>query len=194
MDKMGNADKFNGSMAISSSSSSFLNSDGVEHFSSTTARMGPGGIAEFQRQVRDGRTGEETIVMERRLGDQARIVEKMRNVRTGDEVTTQSNVGIQEGMEDRFDEEWQRAAQAIGGPAPREPRLRRLVRSAVSAGDSDTARLSRAAEPRPPPPPHFTSPLSPPTYPAAAENVSRCPTELAFKPALRARGCLVLLG
>jgi len=124
MDKMGNADKFNGSMAISSSSSSFLNSDGVEHFSSTTARMGPGGIAEFQRQVRDGRTGEETIVMERRLGDQARIVEKMRNVRTGDEVTTQSNVGIQEGMEDRFDEEWQRAAQAIGGPAPREPRLK----------------------------------------------------------------------
>ena len=34
-------------------SSSFLDSDGVENFSSTTARMGPGGIAEIQRQARD---------------------------------------------------------------------------------------------------------------------------------------------
>ena len=32
-------------------SSSFSNSDGLEHFSTTSARMGPGGAAEIQRQV-----------------------------------------------------------------------------------------------------------------------------------------------
>ena len=38
--------------------------------SSTTARMGPGGVAEIQQQHR-GSDGQERVMLERRLGDRA---------------------------------------------------------------------------------------------------------------------------
>jgi hypothetical protein len=49
-------------------SSSFSSDGRTVHQSSSTARMGPGGVAEVQSQVRDG-SGRERIMMERRVGD-----------------------------------------------------------------------------------------------------------------------------
>ena len=40
---------------------------------STTARMGPGGVAEIQQQHR-GSDGQERVMLERRLGDRAVLI------------------------------------------------------------------------------------------------------------------------
>lgn len=84
-----------------------------EQSSSTTARIGPGGVAEIQSQERDGR-GQERIMMERRLGDRARRVEKTFNPQTGEEETQDNTYGIQDGMEEHFDREFQSAMQHGG--------------------------------------------------------------------------------
>ena len=67
-----------------------------EQSSSTTARMGPGGVAEIQSQHRDSR-GQERITMERRLGERARRVEKTYNRQTGEEETEDNSFGIEDG-------------------------------------------------------------------------------------------------
>jgi hypothetical protein len=43
-------------------------------------------------QERDGRTGKEQILLERRMGDRARRVEKSRDINTGDEETVDNTV------------------------------------------------------------------------------------------------------
>jgi hypothetical protein len=78
--------------------------------STTTARMGPGGVAEIQSQERDGR-GQERIMMERRIGDRGRRVEKTINRHTGEEETADNTYGIEDGMEDHFDREFQTVLQ-----------------------------------------------------------------------------------
>ncbi len=78
--------------------------------STTTARMGPGGVAEIQSQERDGR-GQERIMMERRIGDRGRRVEKTVNRQTGEEETADNSYGIEDGMEDHFDREFQTVMQ-----------------------------------------------------------------------------------
>ena len=48
-------------------------------------------------------------MMERRLGDRARRVEKTYNQQTGEEETEDNTYGIQDGQEEYFDQEFQRA-------------------------------------------------------------------------------------
>jgi hypothetical protein len=43
-------------------------------------------------QERDGRTGKEQILLERRIGERARRVEKSRDLTTGDEETVDNSV------------------------------------------------------------------------------------------------------
>eukprot|EP00960_Hanusia_phi_P043951 756370-Hanusia_phi.AAC.2 len=75
--------------------------------------MGPGGVAEVQSQVRDG-SGRERIMLERRLGDRARRVEKSRDLRSGEEETTDNTFGIEDGQEEDFDHEFHRAMRSHG--------------------------------------------------------------------------------
>mmetsp|Transcript_20028 Transcript_20028/g.46133 ORF Transcript_20028/g.46133 Transcript_20028/m.46133 type:complete len:236 (+) Transcript_20028:20-727(+) len=91
-------------------SSSFSSNGRNVVSSSTSARIGPGGVAEIQRQVNDGRTGREEIMMERRIGDRGRRVQKTRNIDTGDEETVDNSYGIADGEEDMFDRDFQEAA------------------------------------------------------------------------------------
>mmetsp|Transcript_346 Transcript_346/g.937 ORF Transcript_346/g.937 Transcript_346/m.937 type:complete len:183 (-) Transcript_346:85-633(-) len=91
--------------------SSSFSSDGRNVYSSSTsARMGPGGVAEIQRSVNDGRAGREEIMMERRIGDRGRRVQKTRNTNTGDEETVDNSYGIADGEEALFDRDFQEAA------------------------------------------------------------------------------------
>ena len=99
-----------GSSMVVSSSSFSMNGREVQS-SSTTARMGPGGVAEIQSQHRDG-SGQERIMMERRVGERARRVEKTYNARTGEEETQDNTYGIEDGQEDLFDHEFQQAMAA----------------------------------------------------------------------------------
>jgi len=94
-------------------SSSFSSNGRTVHQSSTTARMGPGGVAEVQSQVRDG-SGRERIMLERRLGDRARRVEKSRDLQSGEEETTDNTFGIEDGQEEQFDQEFHRAMRSHG--------------------------------------------------------------------------------
>lgn len=52
-----------GSSQVSFSSSSFSGGNGVTYSSSTTTRIGPGGVRETQSSVKDGRTGKESLTM-----------------------------------------------------------------------------------------------------------------------------------
>ena len=72
--------------------------------------MGPGGVSEIQSQERDGR-GQERVMMERRIGDRGRRVEKTINRHTGEEETADNTYGIEDGMEDHFDREFQTVMQ-----------------------------------------------------------------------------------
>ena len=53
-------------------------------------------------------------MMERRLGDRARRVEKTVNRQTGEEETQDNTFGIEDGMEEHFDREFQEVMQQGG--------------------------------------------------------------------------------
>merc|ERR1711871_1171284 len=101
-----------GSSQVSFSSSSFSGGNGVTYSSSTTTRIGPGGVRETQSSVKDGRTGKESLTIDRSLGDRRRMISKSRNSRTGEEQTTDNLYNLQAGAEaDAFDDEWLAAAE-----------------------------------------------------------------------------------
>eukprot|EP00283_Hemiselmis_rufescens_P003663 CAMPEP_0173426054 /NCGR_PEP_ID=MMETSP1357-20121228/5618_1 /TAXON_ID=77926 /ORGANISM="Hemiselmis rufescens, Strain PCC563" /LENGTH=105 /DNA_ID=CAMNT_0014389625 /DNA_START=15 /DNA_END=329 /DNA_ORIENTATION=+ len=70
--------------------------------SSTSFSMGPGGVTEVKRHVRDG-SGREEVMMERRIGDRARRVTRQR-MAGGDEETEDNSVNITD--EEQFDREF----------------------------------------------------------------------------------------
>lgn len=58
-------------------------------------------------------------MMERRIGDRGRRVEKTINRHTGEEETADNTYGIEDGMEDHFDREFQTVMR--NGPLVRLP-------------------------------------------------------------------------
>lgn len=80
---------------------------------SFAAFRGPGGVAQVQSQVCDG-SGHERVVLERRVGDQARRVEKTVDRNTGEEETRDHTKGIPEGHEASFDLIFERHLRAWG--------------------------------------------------------------------------------
>jgi len=102
-----------GGTTVFSYSSSSMHSGGpggVTYSSSTTHRRGPGGVSETHHSSYNGRTGEETLRIQRGLGDKSRTIERRRNA-AGQEYATDNLNNISDAEASRFDDEWKQHAQ-----------------------------------------------------------------------------------
>jgi len=86
--------------------------------------MGPGGWAEIQQQERDS-SGRERIMMERRIGDQGRRVERKRDAHTGDEETNDETFNLED--EEAFEREFHARMQGGGGYGGGRARAPQLI-------------------------------------------------------------------
>jgi hypothetical protein len=78
----------------------------------TTSRLGPGGVRETQRAVRDGRTGKESITLRRGLGERERTVTRTRDA-SGQETADDVLKGIAAEEAAAFDREWAERASKL---------------------------------------------------------------------------------
>ncbi|PAA86396.1 hypothetical protein BOX15_Mlig021312g1 [Macrostomum lignano] len=76
-------------------------------------RSGPGGVRETRRAVRDTRAQEERAAHGRHIGARGHVVERRRNMGTGDQHEDHRYSGISEGEVDSFDREWHGRATAL---------------------------------------------------------------------------------
>lgn len=120
----------NGGAVFSFSSSSYTSNTGpggVKYTATSTTKIGPGGVRETQQTVRDGRTGQESIVISRGLGSKERTVTRTRDAQ-GRERTEDSLKGVAPEQVNVFDEEWRQEAERnfgamglLGNRSTRQP-------------------------------------------------------------------------
>eukprot|EP00741_Cyanophora_paradoxa_P017352 tig00020961_g16762.t1 len=137
------------SFSFSSSSSSFSGGPGTVYYSSTsTTRMGPGGVVETQTSVRDGTTGTERIVLERKLGDKGRRIVRERDA-TGREQTIDTLENVREDEISQFDEQWRTVAErALPSSTMARASAGRQQPQALEYGRAGPAASSEARQPR----------------------------------------------
>ncbi|XP_066475204.1 myeloid leukemia factor 1 isoform X4 [Tiliqua scincoides] len=75
---------------------------------SSQTRMGPGGIKETRKALKDSESGLEKMSVGHHIQDRAHIIQKAKNNRTGDEELNQEFVNLDEAEAHVFDEEWQK--------------------------------------------------------------------------------------
>ncbi|GFR41807.1 hypothetical protein Agub_g2577 [Astrephomene gubernaculifera] len=102
----------NSSFVFSSSSFSSLGPGGVSYQTTTSTRVGPGGVRETQSVVRDGRSGTEAVTISRGLGDgRQRTLVRTRDAITGREEQVEDLQGITADEADVFDDQWRQHAE-----------------------------------------------------------------------------------
>jgi len=89
---------------------------GNAHERREEATMGPGGVVERRRTVRDGNTGEESVEVHRSVGGRGRTIKRMRAA-DGAERTEDQLHGLRGPDEAAaFDREWRERRAQGGGP------------------------------------------------------------------------------
>lgn len=73
---------------------------------SSTTKNGPGGIRQTQKTVEDSRTGVKKMAIGHHIGNRAHIVERERNLHTGDEEERQDFINLEEEEADQFNREF----------------------------------------------------------------------------------------
>lgn len=113
------------------------------YYSSTfSSTSGPGGVTEIHHTTRDSQ-GNETVRVERRLGNRAQAVCKKRDA-TGIEHSVRELRNVRDEEADQFDEEWQRVADQTLGPISNRARL---MPSASAPTNRPALTSSRRSEP-----------------------------------------------
>lgn len=88
---------------------------------STSTRVAPGGVKETKKTVCDSRTGTKQMSIGHHIGDRAHILERKKNLRSGEEEENQEYINLEEEEADDFNKEWEtrtrRSIGAIGGGA-----------------------------------------------------------------------------
>jgi len=69
-------------------------------------RMGPGGVREEKRTVRDSRTGLQKMSIGRHIYDRGHVIERSQNRYTGDEEENNEYINIEEEEAPQFNQEW----------------------------------------------------------------------------------------
>lgn len=86
---------------------------------SSTVKNGPGGLRETRKTVEDSRTGVKKMAIGHHIGERSHIIERERNLHTGDEEERQDFINIEEEEADRFNQEFKQRASRnmlpIGG-------------------------------------------------------------------------------
>ncbi|XP_015274967.1 PREDICTED: myeloid leukemia factor 1 isoform X2 [Gekko japonicus] len=75
---------------------------------SAQMRMAPGGIKETRRAFKDSESGLEKMAIGHHIQDRGHVVQKAKNIKTGDEELNQDFINLDEVEAHAFDEEWQK--------------------------------------------------------------------------------------
>lgn len=82
---------------------------------SSSTKTGPGGIRETQKTVQDSRSGVKKMAIGHHIGERSHVIEREKNVRTGEEAERQDFVNLEEEEVQDFDREFvQRSRSMIG--------------------------------------------------------------------------------
>lgn len=85
----------------------------------SSTKTGPGGVRETRKTVEDSRSGVKKMAIGHHIGERSHIIERERNLHTGDEEEREDFINIEEEEAARFNREYsQRASRnmmAIGG-------------------------------------------------------------------------------
>lgn len=81
---------------------------------SSTTRSAPGGIKEIKKTVTDSRSGVKKMAIGHHIGDRAHIVEREKNVYTGEVEQREDLVNLDEGEAPLFNREWEQKTGTVG--------------------------------------------------------------------------------
>lgn len=113
----------NNGMSFSSSSyvSMTRGPDGRQQVykATSSSKSGPGGVCETKKTVQDSRTGVQKMAIGHHIGERAHVVEKQKNVHTGEEEETVDLINLDEDDAVEFDHEFERKATAMYGGSSR---------------------------------------------------------------------------
>lgn len=116
-------------MAGGGNNGSFYSSQSVISFSGNGAqpqvyeethmnRVGPNGVREERKTVRDSRSGLQQMSIGRHINERGHVIEKKKNRYTGDEEENNEYINIDEEEAPVFNEEWNRASMASASRRP----------------------------------------------------------------------------
>ncbi|VVC39768.1 Myeloid leukemia factor [Cinara cedri] len=80
---------------------------------SSSTRTGPGGIKETKKSVSDSVTGVKKLAIGHHIGDRAHIVERQKNVYSGDQEENQEYINLEDDEAEEFNNEWRNKAQNL---------------------------------------------------------------------------------
>lgn len=81
---------------------------------SSTTRAAPGGVKETKKTVCDSRTGVKKMAIGHHIGERAHIVEREKNVYTGEEEQREDLVNLDEEEAPLFNREWEQRTGTVG--------------------------------------------------------------------------------
>merc|ERR1719209_1613742 len=74
--------------------------------SSSSTTVGPNGVKETKRTEKDSRTGVQKIAIGHHIGDRAHIIEKTKNIHSGDNEESQEFINVDEDEAEQFNQEF----------------------------------------------------------------------------------------
>lgn len=80
---------------------------------SSSTKTGPGGIRQTQKTVEDSRTGVKKMAIGHHIGNRAHVVEREKNVHTGEEEERQDFINLEEEEADSFTREFKERAHQL---------------------------------------------------------------------------------
>lgn len=82
---------------------------------SSSTKTGPGGIRETQKSVQDSRSGMKKMAIGHHIGERSHVIEREKNVRTGEEAERQDFVNLEEEEAEDFDREFVHRSRSMIG-------------------------------------------------------------------------------
>lgn len=83
----------------------------------TSTRQAPGGVRETKKAVRDSTTGIQRMEVGHHIGNRGKVVEREIDLKTGQRNERSDLIGMREGEDAVFAEEWRRRTRAAAQPA-----------------------------------------------------------------------------
>lgn len=114
---------------------------------SSSTKTGPGGIRETQKSVQDSRSGMKKMAIGHHIGERSHVIEREKNVRTGEEAERQDFVNLEEEEAEDFDREFVHRSRSMVGINGRRSNVAGDV-PAIMPSPSQGAIMPPTASPR----------------------------------------------
>ncbi|XP_065322313.1 myeloid leukemia factor 1-like [Gordionus sp. m RMFG-2023] len=82
------------------------NSQPYVYQESQSTRIGPGGVKEVRKTIKDSKTGREKVLVGHHIGERAHVIQKNKNINTGEEEEEEEFINIDEAEAIGFNQEW----------------------------------------------------------------------------------------